>query len=44
MVDDNLVDTKNIDDCQATSEKAPAGLEFGGRERRIECHRAENAF
>ena len=46
MVDDNLVDTKNRDDSQATTEETPAGMEFRAKEGRTEFHfyRAPNAF
>ena len=36
MVDDNLVDTKNRDDCQATTEETPVGMEFRAKEGRTE--------
>ena len=36
VVDDNPVDTNNINDGQATTEETPAGIELGGREGRTE--------
>ena len=36
VVDDNLVDTKNRDDCQATTEETPVGMEFRAKEGRTE--------